>query len=47
MKDFESEIPVHLESQKIINLLTSIKFKKGKKKYIDNLLQCYNVAKNW
>jgi len=41
MKDFESEIPVYLESQKIINLLVGIKFKKGPKKYIDNLLLCY------
>jgi hypothetical protein len=43
MKDFESEVPVHLESQKIINLLKDIKFKNDPKKYLDNLLKCYEI----
>jgi hypothetical protein len=43
MKDFESEVPVYLESQKIINLLKNIKFKNDPKKYLDNLLKCYEI----
>ena len=43
MKDFESEVPVYLDSRKIINLLKNIKFKKGPKKYLDNLLKSYEI----
>ena len=43
MKDFESEVPVYLDSKKIINLLKDIKFKKGPKKYLGNLLKSYEI----
>ena len=47
LKDFESEVPVYLENQKIIKILTNTKLKKGPKNYLSNLYRCYeNLVKN-
>tara|TARA_X000000950_G_scaffold205530_1_gene247242 strand:+ start:18635 stop:19660 length:1026 start_codon:yes stop_codon:yes gene_type:complete len=47
LKDFESEVPVYLENQKIIKILTNTKLKKGPKNYLSNLYRCYeSLVKN-
>jgi len=43
LKDFESEIPVYLKNKKIIEILKKIKFYKGKKNYLKNLLLSYET----
>ena len=41
LKDFEDEIPIYLNSKKIIEVLNGLKLKKGNKFYSQNLLKCY------
>ena len=41
MDDFVSEIPVYIDSQRIINSLKKLRLKKGKEFYIKNLKACY------
>lgn len=40
-KDFEDEIPIYLNSKKIVEVLNGLKLKKGNKFYYENLLKCY------
>ena len=41
LKDFEGEIPIYLNSQNILNILSKLKLKKGSDYYLENLLKCY------
>ena len=41
LKDFEGEIPIYLNSQNILNILSKLKLKKGSEYYLENLLKCY------
>ena len=40
-KDFEDEIPIYLNSKKIVEVLNGLKLKKGNKFYSQNLLKLY------
>ena len=40
-RDFEDEIPIYLNSKKIVEVLNGLKLKKGNKFYPQNLLKCY------
>lgn len=40
-RDFEDEIPIYLNSKKIVEILNGLKLKKGKKFYSQNLQRCY------
>jgi len=43
MDDFSQEIPLYLESKKIINILNNVKLKKGIKYFSFNLYKCYEI----
>lgn len=43
MNDFEQEISIYLNSNKIIEILKKVKIKKGEKNYFDNLKKLYLV----
>lgn len=43
MKDFEDEIPGYLNNEKIINILTETRLKKGREYHSENLLTCYRA----
>tara|TARA_Y100000590_G_C15675438_1_gene997826 strand:+ start:417 stop:1409 length:993 start_codon:yes stop_codon:yes gene_type:complete len=42
-KDFMEEIPVYLNSSKIVKILNKVKMKKGEKYFCDNLIKSYSA----
>ncbi len=41
--DFELEVPMYINTKKIMDILFSLKLKKGNKKIVDNLQDCYSA----
>ena len=42
-KDFDQEVPMYVSNKKIYDILNKIKFKKGEKSYLKNLLLAYEI----
>ena len=42
-KDFEQEVPMYVSNKKMFNILNDVRFSKGEKNYLKNLLKAYKI----